>query len=465
MSQRDIIWLTLESIRWDHTSLSDHCRDTTPQLKRIVNSSDACSFNNCHSHGIWTRSSSASILTGMAPSRHGVGIDRQRLPEEVETIPEKLRQLGYRTAGVSSNVQISPETSARGFDNFHYLSADTILENVPYDILLKYGLNLWRHSVGLNTNTKAHSLGYIERALSKREITKTKEDDRPLFLYTHIGDSHHPYYPPNPWQKEFESDLTLPLDEALNISMDMSNNILDRVANGINYTDDELYSLEVLYDSHIKYVDHLVGDIVSFAKRQLDNPIIVITADHGELFGEQNLLGHRLTINSALTNVPLVLIGCNNRESISKNSDSLLQHADAMQTVLDSIDVSENLEIGQNIGNEHRKFVVSQLGIDHQKSNLKKVKNISPEFESPYPPETVTMLKSKTHTLFSSESCSKIIDSTTRESVNEDEIIDKYESQLEEWLSKFGEPISDSEEEEFSTEVKQRLQKLGYVAD
>ncbi|MFC7028079.1 sulfatase-like hydrolase/transferase [Halomicroarcula sp. GCM10025710] len=72
MVQRDIIWISLESVRQDHTTLGGHERDTTPNLARLAGEPGGAVFENCFSHGIWTRTSSTSILTGRAPSDHGV---------------------------------------------------------------------------------------------------------------------------------------------------------------------------------------------------------------------------------------------------------------------------------------------------------------------------------------------------------------------------------------------------------
>ncbi len=63
----NILWITLESVRYDHTSLSGYGRDTTPALARLASDPRATAFEQCITHGKWTGTSSGSILTGQYP--------------------------------------------------------------------------------------------------------------------------------------------------------------------------------------------------------------------------------------------------------------------------------------------------------------------------------------------------------------------------------------------------------------
>ena len=72
------------------------------------------------SPGAWTPPSHASIFTGTYPSRHGVDRSHPYLDGGLTTLPEYLRERGYRTFGISSNFWISTATNYdRGFDVFY----------------------------------------------------------------------------------------------------------------------------------------------------------------------------------------------------------------------------------------------------------------------------------------------------------------------------------------------------------
>ncbi|MFB6130345.1 MAG: sulfatase-like hydrolase/transferase, partial [Salinigranum sp.] len=134
MGAPNIVWLTLESTRSDHCSLYGYGRETTPELDALAAERGARAFGDCHAHGIWTRSSSASILTGTYPTHHTVGLDTDsRLPDELDTVPELLGRAGYTTACVSPNPNLSSSSGLdRGFDRFTYVSGATLLEACPY---------------------------------------------------------------------------------------------------------------------------------------------------------------------------------------------------------------------------------------------------------------------------------------------------------------------------------------------
>ncbi|WP_231751342.1 sulfatase-like hydrolase/transferase [Halogeometricum sp. CBA1124] len=302
---RDIVWITLESVRQDHTSLGGHHRDTTPFLSSLADRTTGAAFERCFSHDVWTRASSASILTGLASSAHRTWTQENRLSSDVPTVPEALRDAGYRTACVSPNPQLSDATGlARGFDHFHYLGKDTLVEEAGIPTVLRYLTKLNTHSAGYTTDTGKHSVGYVSNAIAKRHVREAAANDEDLFLYTHLGDSHHPYYPPKPYQDLYADDFEMSVEEALDLVMEMSDDLHGYIARGVPFTEDEWNALQAMYDATIRYVDDTVRSLVEYAEERLDDPIVVVTADHGELFGEKGMLAHMVVADDAVSHAP-----------------------------------------------------------------------------------------------------------------------------------------------------------------
>jgi arylsulfatase A-like enzyme len=104
--QPNILWITLDSVRADHTSTHDYHRDTTPELQRIANHEVGNYFQNAIAHSNKTPTSVPSMLTGMSYSRHQmIGTKRDAmLPDSIQTVPELLSPCGYQTIGISENV-------------------------------------------------------------------------------------------------------------------------------------------------------------------------------------------------------------------------------------------------------------------------------------------------------------------------------------------------------------------------
>ena len=67
--------------------------------------------------------------------------------------------------------------------------------------------------------------------------------------------------------------------------------------------------LRALYDASLSYLDHHVGRLLEFLRRQpgYADTWVVVTADHGELLGEHGRLGHHCQLDDQLLRVPLIV--------------------------------------------------------------------------------------------------------------------------------------------------------------
>lgn len=104
-SKPNILWITLDSVRADHTSLHGYHRETTPEISRIAESEDGNNFKHGIAHSTRTPVSVPSMLTGLYPTSHQMlGTNSgYRIPELVKTVPELLSAQGYETLGISEN--------------------------------------------------------------------------------------------------------------------------------------------------------------------------------------------------------------------------------------------------------------------------------------------------------------------------------------------------------------------------
>jgi len=466
MSDRDIVWLTLESVRYDRTSVGGHERDTTPFLDRLASEDGSATFKNCTTHAIWTRPSSASILTGHAPSNHRTWSTELALSEDIPTIPEGLRDEGYRTVGVSPIAQVSSATGLdRGFERFHYLGKDRLLSQVGPRILSRYLLNLRRHSAGWTTDTRKHSTGYMIDALASRHVRRASGGDEPLFLYAHLGDTHHPYYPPRGWRGRFESDLDLSVDEALAASLDMSDRLHEYIANGLRFDAETWNAIDVMYDTSLAYVDAVASSIVETARTELDDPVIIVTADHGEFFGEEGLLAHMLSTHSAVTNVPLVVAGV---DGLSGTRTDVVQHADAMRTVLAELGLDVPVPIGRDIRTDSREVAFTQRGEPRSATKIEEFCRYNPSFDaSRFLSGVITSARTSEHRYQRGDDRADLFrlpDESTDVSEAEPEVVERLDGEVDSWLATHG-TASDSRKRaaDFSREMEKQLEDLGYL--
>jgi arylsulfatase A-like enzyme len=256
----NVLLLTIDALRADHVGSYGYARPTTPNLDRLAE--DAVRFQNAWAHAPSTRYSVPAILAGRYPSTIAVNNDPrvhwppQVLPEN-HLIAEILKSRGFHTGAILS---------------YHYFERGWGLDQGfdDYDISLEH-----LHSMG---GDPAATSGSSARQLADADIAYLeKHKDERIFLWSHYYDTHF----------RFEPHPDLP---------------------AAHFGEDELS----LYDGEIRYTDEQLGRVFDALKRlQLwDNTIILITADHGDGFGEHGIPpnqrhGYHLYANE--TKVPLII--------------------------------------------------------------------------------------------------------------------------------------------------------------
>jgi arylsulfatase A-like enzyme len=72
----------------------------------------------------------------------------------------------------------------------------------------------------------------------------------------------------------------------------------------------EVAQAELAYESEVAYVDERVGMLLDSLRRDgsLQNTVVLITADHGEQFGEHGIVVHGNSLYMQLLHVPLVVV-------------------------------------------------------------------------------------------------------------------------------------------------------------
>jgi arylsulfatase A-like enzyme len=107
-----------------------------------------------------------------------------------------------------------------------------------------------------------------------------RQDDRPFLAVLNHFDAHEPYLAPAPFNVAFSKTQPrywLVNDEEV-------------------FTDEVLHDFETAYDTCILYLDSELEKLLDFLDREgeLDNTLIIVTADHGEEFGEyhRRVVGH-----------------------------------------------------------------------------------------------------------------------------------------------------------------------------
>lgn len=288
----NVILLILDTVRAANLSLYGYVRPTSPVIERLA--ARGVTFDYAFSSTSWSAPSHATMMTGRWGSQTGADF-KSRASSELHRLPAALAQRGYASGGFVANFVYAGRGAgiADGFTHFEDFPRNleqallsTTLTQTGSGFLLMEGIRtrtLYR-VVNALRHPRLRFVSYREASRTSAEIVErfwrwrdALEDQRPYFALVNLMDAHDPYEPPGRFRTLF-GDGTKPLDR---------------------------------YDGSIAYLDSLIGEMDAGlrARGEGDRTILIITADHGELWGEHGIEGHSSSVYLPVVHVPLVISG------------------------------------------------------------------------------------------------------------------------------------------------------------
>lgn len=281
-----VVFVVLDTVRADHTSLCGHDRPTTPILDALARrGAYSC---DVYAPGSWTVPSHASYFTGRYPVEHQADVVRTEAPATVK--PERVRPLGTTLPTLAEGF------GARGWQ--------TLLVSQNPALQASSGLTRGFASAqvaGDYGENSAWSLGQLDAGLSR---TRREE---PLFVFLNLAEAHGPY-------PEVPAGVSwLPATPAQDCSFSDETQICWRFVRGeasVKEGASWLRAYKDTYDWGVHRADTTLGAALARIEAARGSPArIVVTSDHGELMGEHGFVGHGLYLYEEVVRVPLVVVG------------------------------------------------------------------------------------------------------------------------------------------------------------
>jgi arylsulfatase A-like enzyme len=307
---RDILLVTVDSLRHDHIGCYNYERETTPFLDEFA--ATANRFTNAFANACMTRLSFPTILTSSYPSMYG---GPERMSDQRTLLAAALSAGGYETAGFHSNLYLSADFGYdRGFDEFFDSKTDpnaglrlkeAVKERIDEDGWLHNALSRVFDKLELRAGIRVGTPYVDAEAITDRAISwveTTWDAESPRFLWTHYMDPHHPYVPPAEHQCVFRDD---PIDDRQAIKL--RRKMMEAPE---SVTEQELACLIDLYDGEIRYTDSQIEQLVTAVTEAWgEDTIVIITSDHGDEFREHGGFSHTATFYDEVVHVPLLVAG------------------------------------------------------------------------------------------------------------------------------------------------------------
>ena len=252
-----------------------------------------------------TLDSTASLFTGLYPGNHRTGQHTQ-IVADGPRLAEIFREHSYRTGAFPTNPFISPGFGfedgfdvfrssehrfkkgmdiKKFFDNHKHLPAyriylefllNSLDSNFPYHVgnALQFRFDMFTR----NDNGGADA--------TRKAVEFVESSNKPWFQYVHLNEAHmknvdHLYSVPPNYLYKFTT------------RSEVNDTRVRRNLTG-NYPEDAQSVHERLYDGAISYLDDLVGRLIDNIKAagEWDETLFILTADHGELLGDRDRMGH-----------------------------------------------------------------------------------------------------------------------------------------------------------------------------
>ena len=304
----NVVMIVMDTTRADRCSFQGYARPTTPRLEEFAK--DAVVFTEAWSPAGWTGPAHASLFTGLRLEHHGFFAgNRMNLAPSPATLAELLAADGYATASFANNGWFDARYGlTRGFQQ-----AETHAEGEvrPYP---------WARA------THAAAAAWAE--------ARAKEG-RPFFLFVNDMEPHLPYTPPDEEEARFVPQGTSPGDLAAARAFDFPTTV-SYCLRREELPPGRLELLSSLYDAEIAALDREIGVLLDRLRVAglLDDAVVVVAGDHGEMLGEQHQTAHGFSLHRAVRHVPL-LFRAPDAFTGGRREGALVRLEDVMPTVLE----------------------------------------------------------------------------------------------------------------------------------
>jgi arylsulfatase A-like enzyme len=277
----NVVLIVLDSLRADHLGCYGYSKPTSPLIDSLAER--GVLFENCYAGNIPTHPSFTTMLTGTEAITHNIVniSNKAAVAEDVPFLAELLQQKGYITAAVDNMGRHFP----RGMDIYEYYEFNPVKPTML--------------RMAEEVNSKALPL-----------IEKLTKQAKPFFLMIHYWDPHTPYLPPPPFNTMFYPKDRDPYD--------IHNHSMDRVwafepfawyfHSWMPGVTDSEYPI-ALYDGEIAYMDHHLRAVLKELESVMNDTVVIITADHGEILMEQEGYFDHHGLYEGNIHIPLIFYG------------------------------------------------------------------------------------------------------------------------------------------------------------
>ncbi|MBC8404723.1 MAG: sulfatase-like hydrolase/transferase [Planctomycetes bacterium] len=355
----DIVLVSLDTLRKDIQRGSIELLPLLGELKKTGWWSERCLSTSNQ-----TVPGHIGMLAGLEQDQHIVNQNSELLatPDSL-LFATQLKEHGYRTAGVISNAMVNGFSAGfEAFDNsradygerYHFMrlaSGSTWFSKVYGVRRATSMVEKWLGLTGAETLPPGMSAYTTESALQYLNQL-VKAPNRPFHLFVHYMDAHSPYSPPASTMERFSKASDLP-EPYRKVRFD-NRLLINRIRADLDseqtrgQAKQAASHLRDLYDEEVLYLGEQLKRLVDGVQASGRPTLLIITSDHGEFFGEHNLMEHSRELYNEIVDVPFVMVGVNGFQVPTGESPNIVSLTDVVPTMAAAAGVGLNRGTNQS---------------------------------------------------------------------------------------------------------------------
>ncbi len=337
----NIVLIMADQLAPQFTGAYGHPLVKTPHMTALA--ARGARFDAAYCNSPLCAPSRFSFMAGQLISRIAAYDNASEFPAAIPTFAHYLKLMGYRTC-LSGKMHFVGPDQLHGFDE--RITTDIYPSDyawTPDWELPDERIDKWYHNMdsvreaGVAATT--FQIDYDEEVgfFAKRKLFDyAREGSSPFCMVASFIHPHDPYVARHDWWDLYRPEaIDMPKPVIGDSALDpFTRRLMDGIeASTSKISKDQVRNARHAYYANVSYFDAKVGELVTTLTeaKLLDNTIVIVTADHGDMLGERGLW-YKMNFFEHSARVPLIMAGPGIRHGRVTNACSLV---DILPTLID----------------------------------------------------------------------------------------------------------------------------------
>lgn len=354
MKQPNVLLITVDQWPGTFLGIDGHEEVLTPTIDQLAR--NGVRFTNAYSTTPICIPGRRSLMTGTTSKTHGdrTFMVNEPMPPHLPTLAQTFRDAGYQAYGVGK-LHVHPARDRVGFDDVSLSEEGRVNKGIMDDYelyLADHGYAGMTFAHGMSNNDyqtrpwhlaeEHHPTNWQTREMVRH--IKRRDPSRPSLWYLSYTHPHTPLTPLSSYLDMYRDvDIELP-PEGSWLEGDNVPYFVQAIRGNWNYfSDREKKDILRHFYALCTHIDHQIRVVIGTLREELilDDTIILLTADHGDMLGTHGLWAKRLFYEQS-TKIPMIVVGTGAGErgfdpSVGhhRTDDRLVTLYDVMPTLLE----------------------------------------------------------------------------------------------------------------------------------